>query len=386
MDNDLGQFNMMRETQEISAGSNIFVDMYQLKENIRGLSGTGISISKLTPLSNDLSGLLSSDYFTISRPHAVESVKTGQKATEYNVRYKVLKDRILKDFVEKNHDGRSTNAMTGKWIFGTMNQSRIRANTEKIAGYSKIKAFNINDSFPSFDEVTFKNNYSAITLGFFRNRILPIIDRLSSVYYNVKDSRFTYPSRKGDIETILKKGSGLVPPVKIYSATWKNIGDGKDRMIIGQGSCEANNFMRYGQCEAGAMDEYTKHSAGYTDGEERVLIETKHYPQHKHKIECSTVSFRTAFHLRGTVAALCCTGVTNNYQTSGGQQHQATTGTITPFRMTGSVTFSTAAEYGSSIRIHDQIYTTSGNRIVTSKASSHNNIPPVIMVKMVERV
>lgn len=384
MDNLEKQLKIRDEsTDEISNVNKIFTSMYDLKKSIIGLSSTGVAISQLESLSNDLSGLLSSDYFTISKPHAVESVKTGQKSSEVNMRYGVLRTKLVKEFRTKDHFGNK--AMLGKWVFGTMNQSRIRMATSKIAGYEKIGAFNIKGNFPTLDS-TFANNHSAINLQFFRERLLPMIDRLSSIYYNSSDAKFTYPTRVGDIESILKRGSGLVPPAGIYSPRWSNI-TSTDRLIIGEGSCAENNFERYGTCSAGEMDGYTKNkSPGHTAGEERVVIETRHFPAHKHKIECDTVSFHMEFHLRGTVAAICCTTAKNSYgRGKGGQLFQATTGTLTPYKMTGSVTFSTAHDYGSSIRIHDDIYDSGGNRVRASRASSHNNIPPVIFVRMIKR-
>lgn len=371
--------------------SNIYVNMHDLKKKIRRISSFGVEISKLDSLSNDVSGLISSDYFTVSRMFGVEVAKTGQAASEMNVRYGTIRSKILDDFKRKDHTG--VISMTGKWMFGTMNQSRIYMETSAIAHQEDVIGFNPNtEIFPTLDASEFQNNHSAINFEFFKTKLLPLIDRLSSIYYNVSDKMFTYPSNRNDVETTITIGTAnRFPPSKIFgnAVAWGNIiTDGKDRMLLGEGECEENNFTRYGSCLSGEMNSLTKNKApGTVGGEERVVIAPEHFPAHTHKIQCDTVSFTCSFHLRGTIASICCTKVTNNYMKPGssGLQHQATQGTIVPFKMTGSATLSTKDLWGNSIRIHEAVYDASGKRITTSRTSSHNNVPPVIFVRMSRR-
>ena len=389
--------------------------MVEIRRVVQSLSSTAVVLSQLEPLSAH-QNLADSDYLTFARKIATNPV-TGQDHLDENIKYGKLRDMMMLDFRRKPQH------VYGNWSFGDSpgDTSRIFLNPSTVGNWSYT---NSNTG-----------NKSAITLKFYREYVEDMVDKLSAMYYGTSNRM---PSVVGEVVTTLN----YIGDFKNYAATnrlnnfqgpsdskttWKMpyVEGGRSYhglILAAVGDAETNNFTRYGDCAKSGTAETscrinfncpdsaaTGHNLSVSYGSVNVqdngndgtygsytsLIKPRYFPVHTHKFEADMVSFQMVFRVRGTVAPLACTGsgLQSDHMCAEGEgnkglHYTGTIGTLTPLKMTGSVTWSTKNSYGSAIKIDEgDIRKPDGGRISgRSAASYHHNVPPVIYVQFWQRV
>ena len=359
------------------------ISIAELREKLIGLSSNGTPITELEKLT-DHQSLRGADYFTFARD-TIPNPRTGQDHKNLNVKYSVLSAAFIKKFKTDDVTTWST------WTFGDAITSTIRCNTSKLAAW--------NASNPAANV----NNHAVITIKYYRDNLSKMVRDFSAMYYDCKGGTFKYASRKYDVITTTKPAETLngysFSPAKWNAIQNRTSGDkfarGNYLMLLGVGSCEANNYTKFGRCDAGACVGSTSNlEETAAKGTFNSRIDLENFPNHKHKFKADVVSFYMTFRIRGTVVPLAgdaSSMVTKSQYKYGNKGNiakacHAMTATLMPMKMTGEGSLS-SKEWEGNLRVANLVCEPNrGNPLPnTNDYSSHNNIPPVIFFFQNER-
>lgn len=354
------------------------VTISQLRKMLVGLSSFGTAMSELEKLS-DHQKLLSTDLFTIAR-RSQPNTFTGQDHKNVNLKYSSLSSKFLQKF---KTDDITAN---GNWTFGNNLGSNVKC-TGKLVEWNKTEP-----------EVANLTNYGVVTIKYYNENFSKMVQELSSMYYNCKSNTYKLASNEGDIITTDSKKGDLNGGYSFHGTMWEKISNtgptgvyGSNVMILGMGSCEENNYTRFGECGAGKTGTGNVDS---TAGTYTSIIDLQHFPNHSHKFRADNVSFTMTFRIRGTVAPIA--GDASSLATVSqwkwsrdghiGGAYNATTGTLTPLRMSGSTKLTSTMWQGVITVANIVCHPDTGREIASAdEYSSHNNVPPVVFMYLHQR-
>ena len=348
------------------------ISIAALKQKLKGLKKFGIPLSELERLS-DHQDLLPTDKFTIAREAPNFNTLTDQTHKDLNVDYSVLSANFVKKFKK---DDITT---AGTWTFGSTTTSRIYS--------AKTEPWNKTHLEMNL------GNHGAVTIDFYNKNLGKLVEELSVMYFDCNSSTFKLASRTGDIVTTKKDN---LNSYTFGNGSWQKLqhsgSKGNHVMILGVGPSEANDYTKHGNTSA---NEVNVTSVEATGGVYNSRIEIRHFPNHKHKFTADRVNFTMVFRLRGTVCPLACKGdamIDLSQAKKKGTPvqgcHSAVAGTLTPFRMTGETSLTSAnSQWINKLSVDSNICDSSGNIVATeSDYTAHNNIPPVIFYYLQKRI